>query len=992
MAEPTLGTLNYGHPGAAFYDLDNGQWSFTRQHVARRLKQIRPWKNAASLESTLAVPASTQFPVVIAQAHRTSTQKVFRRLVHERPQLAPSSKIVPELALTSAVIEKTAATYDPLVGNLFSFGSTTARDLHDGPRRIAAMPAGEAGNILRLITTNCVERLSWNSDKGVCVEGTTLRSANYGYWNENAAPIQQVCFAQSEDKNTLLAVRLPTKTVLLRTTYHHRPRASNRSRFFRLPASTIKAQSILSLDMNETGGTPHVHIAFNPDYQYQFGIVDQKCTWSVWDIEHGRKGDVYSMTRLVKGSIFPPDVDEPAGEDGWARILWVGDINTLVVCCRRQMSVVTRKGDTFAYLTCPSPFAKRSLDWILDVQQHPKFKSRFFVLTSTSLILMAVTTSSEALNATVGRAGAYVLASWKHYRGTEDFTLHLCVQRPLDDELKVVLYSRLNHLVQVYSFTDRLSNAAARLMISDPVPLDLVVDSAGNIAQLHIEPMQYGEVMENNLSPGLFQFPMKGDVRFYRIIVVQTDFSIHELVVCAFDRTLQLESTFKSDVPVFTKILSKHRSRNAKEDIEEGDDFIVPDDLEPLEVPTTMTPSQTPRWTQNWSRSSTRSGLDYGLLYDALNRTDDVQGVSVDIATVTNRFKQVLTAVQDATRTPVGTRMDAVGSKLDVPDVDEASSMLQELLQRQTGNAGDDAAVIRHIASARILNLCENEDPTIADIYDKILENWVAPLPRDIPVHIRRRKERLARLIAVEVMLASQRVYHEKLPPTVIASEGGTSQDGGVTLPILTLKPVDSSQSLPTPPHSSIPSSSMPPSSPPMPFIPPAPSDTIARLSRHLRMRDITPTSTVIPPNVHRLLGHWSMGIDPHTYDWSAMEDTLREETLDETSQKQRQKDRKKQERREKRQERENELMKSKAGGQPLAFPQSSQGPTLPGFGSSSQMPSQSYTQVTLPGRGFRGPGNTDILAPMSQVEPGRFGGRPDLKKKKKKKGRVSGF
>lgn len=134
------------------------------------------------------------------------------------------------------------------------------------------------------------------------------------------------------------------------------------------------------------------------------------------------------------------------------------------------------------------------------------------------------------------------------------------------------------------------------------------------------------------------------------------------------------------------------------------------------------------------------------------------------------------------------------------------------------------------------------------------------------------------------------------------------------------------------------------------------------------------------------------MGIDPHTYDWSAMEDTLREETLDETSQKQRQKDRKKQERREKRQERENELMKSKAGGQPLAFPQSSQGPTLPGFGSSSQMPSQSYTQVTLPGRGFRGPGNTDILAPMSQVEPGRFGGRPDLKKKKKKKGRVSGF
>jgi RNA polymerase I-specific transcription initiation factor RRN6 len=53
---------------------------------------------------------------------------------------------------------------------------------------------------------------------------------------------------------------------------------------------------------------------------------------------------------------------------------------------------------------------------------------------------------------------------------------------------------------------------------------------------------------------------------------------------------------------------------------------------------------------------------------------------------------------------------------------------------------------------------------------------------------------------------------------------------------------------------------------------------------------------------------------------------------------------------------------------------------------SSSQVPSQSYTQVPLPGSG---PSSQGPFGAQSQVEPGRFGGRPEKKKKKK---RVGGF
>ncbi|KAI8942657.1 hypothetical protein NX059_000710 [Plenodomus lindquistii] len=1004
MAEPTVQSLNYGYPGAASYDLDNSEWSYTRQHATRILKQIRPYENVLSIAPTLAVPASTLFPTVIAPANSTSIRKIVKRLIQEHPQLAPSAGLLPEPAIISSAVEQTTGTYDPLVGDLLSFGSTTIRDLHDGPKRIVAMPTGETGSVLRLMTIDRLERLRWETDRSLRVDGSTLKSASCGYWNEDAAPIRQVCFAQSEDRNTLLAVRLPTKTVLLRTRYHFRAQAAKPSQFYRLPASTVTAQSILSIGMNETGGAAHADVTFNPDYQLQIGIVDQDRSWSVWDIERRRKGDTYTITQLVEGLILPPDVEEPAGEDGWARILWVGDVKTLLVCCRRQLSIVSIKGDTHEYLPCPPVFPKRSLDWILDVQQHPRFRSRFFVLTSTCLLLMAVTTSSEALDASVGPAGAFVLASRRHYRHAEDFTLHICVQTLSDEESGVLLHSRLNKLVQVYSFVDHPPNSASMVLTSDPVPLDLQLDSAGRIAQLHIERMQYDDVTHRDMSHASDSSQTDRSVRFYRIFAAQTDFSVHELVVSSSAHTFVGTTPFDHDVRVHTENLLKYRRTTTKgETAEEGDGFVVPDGLEILAHPTSKTSLQAPHWQHIRMQKAFHTGVDYTILRDALTEMGGSEKASIDMASVAEQLTQLLTTDEDALPASVGTLRDVIGSKLQVTDVDEASTILQELLLSE---AGSKASGIHRIASVRVLKLDQTEEPMIADIYDTILGSWVAPLPRDVPVHVRQQKERLARLLAAEVMLASRRIRYEDEQLPTMDLQSGPSQDSGIALPILPSKPNQgrhdateqwpASQTLPTPPHSSVLSSSMPPSSPPISsFKPPAPSDPIARLSRHLQMRETPLTPTAVPPTVNMLLGHWRIGLDPHTYDWSTMEEALRVETLDETSQKQREKQRKKQERRERRQERENELMRLKAGSQPLLssqhnFAQSSQGPILPSMGSSSQAPSQSYTQVPLPGRGFAGPGGLDILAPMSQVEPGRFGGRPDPKKKKR--GRVSGF
>jgi RNA polymerase I-specific transcription initiation factor RRN6 len=115
-------------------------------------------------------------------------------------------------------------------------------------------------------------------------------------------------------------------------------------------------------------------------------------------------------------------------------------------------------------------------------------------------------------------------------------------------------------------------------------------------------------------------------------------------------------------------------------------------------------------------------------------------------------------------------------------------------------------------------------------------------------------------------------------------------------------------------------------------------------------------------------------------YNWASIERTLRTENLDEESQQQREKERKKRERRDKRQQREDELVRVKAVTQPTTFPRSSPGPILGGMDSSSQMPSQSHVSLQSAG----------LMMPQSQVERGKFGGKLD--KKRKKKGRISGF
>ncbi|KAF3003442.1 hypothetical protein E8E13_002218 [Curvularia kusanoi] len=974
MADSSLNNLNYGRSGLTNYDLDNREWVVSRLPSTDSLQQVSEWQ--------LSIPPAIAALPTTASRNATSSRKSAKRLAHDHPQLVAAATQLPDLNIVSEAITSAAAIYDPHVGDLLSFGTVYLKKFVR-PKRIAAVPTGPSGSILRLIPLG-QQRQGWEGDKSVWLNSPSFRIVDSGYWNEQAAPIQQVCFARTESGNSFLAVRLPSKSVLFRPIYHRGRRAAKPSPHYTLPPSLLSARPILELSLEQTGGTPHADLAFNPEYQFQFGVVDQRYQWSLWQIERRAKKEEYSVSCMVSGTMSPETSNVDDG-DGWARIFWAGDSNTLIVCNRRQLCVVGLTGAaSFELLQAPPIIPQRSTDWILDIRRHPYHQNRFFVLTSTRLFLIAVTSSSAALDSTVGHAGASILSSRRHYRGDEDLTLRMDVQ---ETEATIYLFitSRLNKVTQVYQFQDRPSAVASIAVSTDPAVLNFQLPDPAKVMQIHLQPLEYGTkvVPQHRQSNATAQAYLQRSVPFHQLTLVLTDLSVHQTVV--------MSSEF-DPVPeplVWRRIVVAKHSLDATSDVDDFKDFVEPNGPDWDADPELKLKAQIPRLLSVHDGTSQYPTADQTIIYKALlDHHEDVKE-DVSLEAVTDQLRDLMTGVSlDSSSSYLMEQLDAVA----VTDVDEASLKLDRLI---TENSSQNTNRLEPIAASHILCLPRTKQIGVADLYDNILQDWIAPLPAETSIAVRQAKERLARRVAAEVTLAS---VH--LSPTEEEREPSTSAPAdSVSLPILPSKPADVLPStLPTPPQSSV-----PPSSPLFPELRLLPSiDPLSRLRKYLTIDENAPmTPNVLAPSVSDLLSHWQPGADPSSYDWEATERALQPEAADEESQELLERERKRKEKREKRQRRENELLRAKThtSGLPMysqpAFPRSSPGPTFGGMAASSQVPipasSQLSSQVHSHGGFAGGFGGMTSMLPQSQVEPGKFGGRPD-KKKKKGKSRVSGF
>jgi RNA polymerase I-specific transcription initiation factor RRN6 len=542
----------------------------------------------------------------------------------------------------------------------------------------------------------------------------------------------------------------------------------------------------------------------------------------------------------------------------------------------------------------------------------------------------------------------------------------------------VLVHSRLNSMVQTYIFNDNVTNPSTLVSSSNPTLLNLAIDAPGVTTQLHMEPLQFQhDTRSETQGPGRTYAAQ--ETRFYKMFALQSELSVHEATMYAHGAMHS-----KIDPIGWSTVYRMRREVRSVNHIEELDDFLTTAGLQALDKPTSKLALQAPIWTQ--SLNTTRRTTDHSRLYDALTRKEGEIATTVDVPVVARELRHFLVNDGGASSLPLGTLMDIVGLDIEVSDIDEASAALQDLIATEDPDATTE---VRSIASSKMMHLGESEGPvTIASLYDAILQHWVAPLPTNVPRRVRLQKERLARRIAADVILACLRMRQREEPEGALESlsQPALSQDSGVAFSRRNPgTPEAASQPLPSFSQLSLQSSQPQSSSQQSPLVYTPPVDPLARLRKHLNFRDDA-VSPVISSSVRQVLAHWQLGTDPATYDWAATERALHNDNLDQASQEQMEKVRKKKERRERKQKQQDSLVQLRASSQPFVFPKpavpyprSSPGPALGGMASSSQVP--------LPQSAI-GISSQPEFAPQSQVEPGKFGGRLDKKKKK----RLGGF
>jgi RNA polymerase I-specific transcription initiation factor RRN6 len=524
-------------------------------------------------------------------------------------------------------------------------------------------------------------------------------------------------------------------------------------------------------------------------------------------------------------------------------------------------------------------------------------------------------------------------------------------------------------------------------------------DTPQHVTHIHMDWLHYrGDEHLPSSGPGSSY--SQHDVQFYRLSVMLSDLSIRQAIFYTHSPSLETIPNRRLSIEptAWTNIIHARGTILLSEDLVGlGDDFIIPDGIDTASVPALKTregpilpPMQSRGPSRNEKYRENASTVNYSDIYDALTGTthwsmtgDGPLIETEDVSSVIARLRTVLFGGSDQNELLPGTMMETCDTAIRVTDVDDASLQIQELLDQNDRSHPFEAQRVAFLQSSQP-GAPNDHQGDMSSLYDSILQHWIASLPASIPSRTRQMKERQARRIAAEVVLASSRIRRpiavepELLPPS--SKDWPTAGLGQVhEVSMSSQRSVDFTGL----PHLPEPSSSQPASQQTAPTHP----NAITRLGQHLQITKPPPTMS---PNISQVLMHWHPGADPRVYDWDATTRLINAESnIDELGQKQRERSKRKAERLLKKQMRELELEKRKAESQPVfgrvvGGLRSSPAPVV-GLGLSSQTQTESSQDQSQ----SQGIGVPHIV--QSQIEPGRHGGKPQVKKRKGK-ARVSGF
>lgn len=580
----------------------------------------------------------------------------------------------------------------------------------------------------------------------------------------------------------------------------------------------------------------------------------------------------------------------------------------------------------------------------------------------------------------------------------------------MSSDLTVILRSSVNSTLLSYRLIlDGVENTA----LHDPMQFELrpqgnEVTIAGDIVDLHFQSIATAEKRSTNVDNTLLGRLREDGCRFMTLTVFGKDLAI--------SNSLHLSQQPEQRIMDLTSPTWKSKLLGTSSKIKEN--FVVDDDLIAVDT-AERTPAPVARYVkERRQRAEHLYGQEWTLHYERTAGKVEKRALRVQsVDDIFARTEEMLEQTPESGLIPMQTLFELGASELTMSDMDGASAQIAHLITmaplprpQPPGEMNDNdqstRIVLRSIEDAPQLGVPSTDHVagSIVAVYDAIVSYWITPLHNKVPGRIRLAKEQLARRLAAELTL-SRHVFciedtEEQPESQQDAKPAQESQSWDLPIhlassqlhnPYASQLHSQSQSVLPTPSPTGTPSVTTASSR--------ATTFSSAEVSNLMKFTTFTkPTPSALPRNLTKLLAHWTPGTDPEAYDWittsrSISQRTREEEADSQLTEKQRARAHRKAERyiRRQRKEAEASQMQMMASSQMPELVVSASQPLPP---PSARKPAAAAAAFSQP-QGRPGPAppafggvlnSSQHMGPgaVSQAVPGRFGGRPPVKKKRK--------
>ncbi|KAF7595738.1 hypothetical protein BBP40_004869 [Aspergillus hancockii] len=789
MDERPISALQYGHLGKAIYHREIKIWGFSRT-LAPSPRISYAGVTKTTIRSPLTAPQSSQIE------NKSLLPKAY-------PELAACLPLVHNETL-SHVVTTTTEICEPLLSTLFDLGHAVDHGNGDSGSRtipIAVVASGECGNTISFYKLE-EDFVDLRLEATTRIRVPSIKESENAKWSARGAPVRQVCFARTvEAKATWMAARFPHSTMVFRPRYHRKPVSAHiyHDDDWVLPSrprnSRLDANPLVEISNSQTGGAAHAAVTFNPWYQKQIGIVDERGNWSIWEISGRHKQSKSNWTTVcVKSGTLPwldPDeghnIDDHPRHDGWAAIEWAGDVNSFIVSDRRCPMLYRMEGSQVYPYFIELGLKKKS-EWILDVKRSTCNVSHVFILTTSRVFWLNIS-PDRVLNAEEGtRPSLFPGLAWRHFRDPEDLTLQLT---PLSiyEDCYLVLYSRLSHVALAF-YCPTISDGHEDIHVPDPFLLDIPLmperngESQSSLTQF--SSLIFREIMHPPSTAGKRDYDLS--LKLIKLFVLDSRLSVRESIYVGPWHNGSLDEQVPGNNVIRMKrrypvMLGEH-----SHSLWSHDNFVVDDWDESavgpgtLTIPDTGISSITPLAIPQWI-------VDYSQVYEvATGRVKITSKGNNNIQAHEKSFHESLKELEyrvlaaSGSRSASQTLLETLGRSTLLNDIDQdardVESLLSKLLRSNSSTQEHCQFVVQlpshmSLSSRKPVQCLGPSEFDLIDLYDQLVNDWLAALPHNIPGRTRIMKEKSIRSITADLSLA--RVV--AMRRTVYGLEGAAGSD-----------------------------------------------------------------------------------------------------------------------------------------------------------------------------------------------------------------------